>query len=132
MHQLDSSSAHCSISQAATESASVKCFLSAIGDCFATQRVAVDLSFNVVECCTLNEQYIRYEIAAEQEPSVDPPQRNAISVLMMAAKELKLPPPPPPPPKYLLHLKGMRLGGRGEIIVYMMIFWGFVQVLRTS
>ena len=35
--------------------------------------------------------------------SIDPPQRNVISVLMMAAiKELKL------PPKYLLHLKGMR------------------------
>ena len=59
---------------------------------------------------------ILVEIAAEQEPSVDPPQKNAISVLMMAAKELN---PPPPPPKYLLHLKGMRLGG--EIIVYMMI-----------
>ena len=112
MHQLDSSSAQCSTSQAATESASVKCFLSTIGDCFASQRVAVDLSFNVVECCTLNGWYICYEIAAEQEPSVDPPQRNAISVLMMAAKELN--PPPPPPPKYLLHLKGMRLGG--EII----------------
>ena len=38
---------------------------------------------------------VRYEIAAEQEPPVDPPQRNAISVLM-AAKELKLHPPPPP------------------------------------
>ena len=38
--------------------------------------------------------------------SIDLPQRNVISVLMMAAiKELKL---PPPPPKYLLHLKGMR------------------------
>ena len=41
VHQLDSSSAHCS----------------RIGDCFASQRVAVDLSFNVVECCTLNGRY---------------------------------------------------------------------------
>ena len=55
------------------------------------------MSFNVVECCTLNGWYIRYEIAAEQELSVDPAQRNAISVLMMVAKELKL------HPKYLLY-----------------------------
>ena len=69
--------------------------------------MAVDLSFNVVECCTLNGGYIRYEIAAEQEPSVDPPQRNAISVLMKAAKES--------PPKYLIATPESRYEiGRGN------------------
>ena len=47
VHQLDSSSAHCSTSQAAMSVC--KCEVLFIGDCFASQRVAVDLSFNVVE-----------------------------------------------------------------------------------
>ena len=54
VHQLDSSSAYCSTSQAATE----KCFLSTIGDCFAS-RVAVD----EFQCCRmLHSEWVVYSL----------------------------------------------------------------------
>ena len=58
-----------------------------------SQRVTVDLSFYEVECCTLNGRFILYseEVVVEQEHSPNP-QKNAFAVMMMAAKELKLPP----------------------------------------
>ena len=36
------------------------CSLSATKDCMPSQRVTVDLSFYVVECCTLNGRFILY------------------------------------------------------------------------
>ena len=55
-----------------------------------SQRVTVDLSFYVV---ALNGRFILYseEVLVEQEHSPNP-QKNDFAVMMMAAKELKLPP----------------------------------------
>ncbi len=61
-----------------------QCSLSRTVDC--TQRVAVELYFNVVECCTLNGQYVRYILRSEREKSRST-LPNACSV-MMALQEL--------------------------------------------
>lgn len=71
-------------------SARVSCCLSSGKESSPSQRVSVDLSFNVVECCTLNGRFVRFDVAVHQEPSDNPP-RNAYTVMMMAAKELKFP-----------------------------------------
>ena len=80
-------------STVATCSLSATCLLSAAKDYMPSQRVTVDLSFYVVECCTLNGRFILYskEVVVEQEHSPNP-QKNVFVVMMMAAKELKLPP----------------------------------------
>ena len=57
----------------------------------STQQIVVDLSFNVEECCSLNGRYVRYllqQSEQEKRPSTLP---NAFSILMLSARELKLP-----------------------------------------
>lgn len=58
------------------ESCVVKaCSLSKTLDC--TLKVNVCLGFNVVECCSINGQYVRFTIDSEEERDVTP-QRNAL------------------------------------------------------
>lgn len=73
----------------------VTCSIFKDKDSFASQGVTVDLNFNVVECCALNSRFIRYSvIEAEEQRALSatlPPQKNAFSVMMVAARELRLP-----------------------------------------
>ena len=68
----------------------ISCSLSRDREFLPSQRVLVDLSFNVVECCSLNGRYVRYEVAVQQEDKDHSP-RNAFTVMMAASKQLKLP-----------------------------------------
>ena len=64
---------HIGSGSTSADSASASCSISAVKECLPSQRVAVDLSFNVIECCTLNGRFIRYEqVAVQQE---NPPDR---------------------------------------------------------
>ena len=47
----------------------LNCSLSSEKKSSPSQRVSVDLSFNVVECCTLNGPFVRFDVAVQPEPS---------------------------------------------------------------
>ncbi len=62
--------------------------------CSPSQRVAIGMHFNVVECYTLNGQCIRFEVQSmldEHPPLTEPSQRGAFTVMIVAAREVKLP-----------------------------------------
>ena len=67
-----------------------KCSLSKSIDC--TQSVEIELGFNVLQCCSLNGQFIRYIVEKEEERDA-PSQQNTFTVLMSSAKEPRLPLP---------------------------------------
>ena len=72
----------------------VNCCLSTVKDCSPSQRVAVGLHFNVVECCALKGRFICFEVQSmldEQPPLTEPSQRSAFTVMMVAPREVKLP-----------------------------------------
>ena len=65
------------------------------------QQVAVELSFNVVQCCALNGSYIRFALQPEENRSTSSQaQANAFSVMMTCTRKLKLPPKLLPAEKY--------------------------------
>ena len=55
-----------------------------------SNRVQVMMGFNVIECCSINGNFISY-IFSDSREEVASPQRSATSVLMLSAKELKWP-----------------------------------------
>ena len=70
-----------------------RCSLSKSIDC--TQSVIIELGFNVMECCSLNGQFIRYIVEKEEEKEErgsTSSKRNAFTILMASAKEPRLPP----------------------------------------
>ncbi len=67
-----------------------RCTLSKSIDC--AQSVLIELGFNVVECCSLNGQFIRYFVEKVEKGCNTSTQRNAFTILMTSAKEPRLPP----------------------------------------
>ena len=68
----------------------VTCCLSTSVD--SSQRIAAELVFNVVECCTLNGRYmyICYTIQQKEHYNSPPVLPNEFAILMLSAKELCL------------------------------------------
>ena len=64
-----------------------KCYLSQEIKHCASNRVQVMMSFNVVECYRINGNFISYVFSTPRE--IATPKRNAASVLMQSAREMK-------------------------------------------
>ena len=75
-----------------------RCSLSKSIDC--TQSVMIELGFNVLECCSLNGQFVRYIVEERDLNCGTSSQRDAFTVLMTSAKKPRLPPKLLTPGKY--------------------------------
>ena len=76
----------------------IRCSLSKSIDC--TQSVMIELGFNVLECCSLNRQFVQYNVEERDHNCGTSSQQDTFTVLMTSAKKPRLPPKLLTPGKY--------------------------------